>query len=59
MSSDANEVEFEYMGIEEIEEVPRRNVTVLRFHSSVTDFDDYMFVECKQLKKVVLIIQYF
>jgi hypothetical protein len=54
MSSDATEVEFEYMGIEELEEIPRRNVTVVRFHSSVTEMDDYMFVECKQLKKVVL-----
>jgi len=48
----SNEVEFEYTGKEEREDVPK-DVTIVRFHPSVTEVDDYMFMECEQLKKVV------
>jgi len=46
-------VVFEYTGIEEKDDVPR-NVTIVRFHSSVTELGDCMFDECRQLKEVVL-----
>ena len=49
----SNEVEFEYTGIEEQDDVPD-NVTIVRFHSSVTEVSRGMFQECKQLKEVVL-----
>ena len=49
----SNEVEFEYTGKEEREEVPR-DVTIVRFHSSVTEVAEDIFKGCKQLKKVVL-----
>jgi len=47
----SNEVEFEYTGLGEV--VPK-DVTIVRFHSSVTEVSREMFQECKQLKKVVL-----
>ena len=46
----ATEVVFEYMGLEE--DVPR-DVTIVKFHSSVTEVVDEMFEGCEQLKKVV------
>lgn len=49
----SNEVEFEYTGIEERKDVPN-NVTIVRFHSCVTEVCREIFQECKQLKKVVL-----
>jgi hypothetical protein len=45
----SSEVEFEYTGIEERKDVPE-NVTIVRFHSSVTEVGDRMFKHCKQLK---------
>ena len=52
-TSETSEVVFEYTGIEKREEVPR-DVTIVRFHSSVTEVSDGMFRECYRLKKVVL-----
>ena len=49
----SSDVEFEYTGIEEKRDVPR-DVTIVKFHSSVTEVGDRMFSGCKQLKKVVL-----
>ena len=46
------EVVYEYMGMDEREDIPR-NVTIVRFHSSVTYVGDSMFRGCEQLKKVV------
>ena len=46
-----SEVVFEYTGIEE--DVPE-DVTIARFHSSVTEVRNDMFKECGQLKEVVL-----
>jgi len=48
----SNEVEFEYTGLEEREDVPR-DVTIVRFHSSVIEVSE-MFQHCQQLKNVVL-----
>ena len=52
-SAEASEVVFEYTGIEEKSDIPR-DVTIVRFHSSVIEVDDYMFRECRQLKEVIL-----
>jgi len=46
----ATEVVFEYTGLGE--DVPR-DVTIVQFHSSVTEVVDNMFKGCEQLKKVV------
>ena len=51
MASQTSEVEFEYTGKDE--DVPK-DVTIVRFHSSVTEVGDNMFEECRQLQKVVL-----
>jgi len=48
-----SEVVFEYTGTEEREDIPK-DVTIVRFHSSVKEVDDRMFKECSQLKEVVL-----
>jgi len=40
------EVEFEYTGIEDTSDVPS-DVTIVRFHSSVTEVGDLMFRHCK------------
>ena len=53
MSSDATGVVFQYTGIEKREDVPK-DVTIVRFHSSVTEVGTNMFRECYRLKKVVL-----
>ena len=45
----ATEVVFEYTGLEDIP----RDVTIVQFHSSVTEVVDNMFDNCGQLKKVV------
>jgi len=49
----SNEVEFEYTGKEEREDVPK-DVTIVRFHSSVEEVSNSMFRECERLKVVVL-----
>ena len=49
----SNEIEFEYTGTEEREDFPK-NVTIVRFHSSVEEVSDSMFQGCEQLKKVEL-----
>jgi len=49
---ETSEVVFEYKGIEERDDVPE-NVTIVRFHSSVTEVRHDMFQNCKQLKEVV------
>ena len=51
MSFLSTEVVFEYTGLEE--DVPPRDVTIVQFHSSVTEVVDEMFEGCEQLKKVV------
>ena len=48
----SSEIEFEYTGKEERNDVPN-NVTIVRFHSSVTEVDAGLFKGCEQLKKVV------
>jgi len=48
-----SEVAFEYTGIEETRDVPI-DVTIVRFHSSVTEVGVGVFRACQQLKKVVL-----
>ena len=45
-SAEASEVVFEYTGIEKKRDVPE-NVTVIRFHSSVTEVSKDMFSHCK------------
>ena len=49
----SNEVEFEYTGKEEKRDIPK-DVTIVRFHSSVMEVGDRVFEDCKQLKDVVL-----
>ena len=49
----SSEVVFEYTGAEVEDDVPK-DVTIVRFHSSVTEVSNDMFRECEQLKKVVL-----
>ena len=48
-----SEVEFEYTSSTEYEDVPK-DVTIVRFHSSVTEVDAGVFKGCEQLKKAVL-----
>ena len=48
----SNEVEFEYTGKEK-EDIPK-DVTVVQFHSSVTEVNMDMFRGCERLKKLVL-----
>jgi len=48
----SNEVVFEYTGIEEKSDIPK-DVTIVRFHSNVTEVGDGMFKDCN-VKKVVL-----
>ena len=52
-ASEISEVVFEYTGREEKSDVPR-DVTIVRFHSSVITVGDLMFRECRQLKEVIL-----
>ena len=47
-----SEVEFEYTGTEEREDVPK-DVTIVRFHSSVTEVGDHVFRDCERLNKVI------
>jgi len=51
MTSETSEVVFECTGFEL--DIPE-DVTIVRFHSSVTEFRDRMFAKCKQLRKVTL-----
>ena len=48
----SNEVEFEYTGTEERKDVPK-DVTIVRFQSSVTEVDHCMFLQFNKLYKVV------
>ena len=48
-----SEVVFDYTGTEEREDITKE-VTIVRFHSSVTEVRQNMFAECEQLNKVVL-----
>ena len=48
-----SKVVFEYTGIEEKDDVPN-DVTIIQFHSSVTEVRENIFQECRQLKKVIL-----
>ena len=52
-TAETHEVEFEYTGIEEKDDVPE-DVTIVRFHPSVKEVDDHLFQNCEQLKEVVL-----
>ena len=47
-----SEVVFDYTGTEEREAIPK-DVTIVRFHSSVTEVSNDMFAHCKELKEVV------
>ena len=49
----SSEVVFDYTGIEERKDIPK-DVTIVRFHSSVKEVGVRMFKECSQLKEVVL-----
>lgn len=40
--SETSEVVFEYTGIEEERDIPK-DVTIVRFHSSVTEVADHVF----------------
>jgi len=52
-TSEISEVVFEYTGTEGEGDVPK-DVTIVRFHPSVTEVGDYAFYQCEQLKEVVL-----
>jgi len=52
-TSEISEVVFEYTGTEGEGDVPK-DVTIVRFHPSVTEVDDHLFKNCEQLKEVVL-----
>ena len=47
-----SEVVFEYTGIEEKDDVPG-DVTIVRFHSSVTEVSNGLFRFCEKLKEVI------
>ena len=48
-----SDLSFEYTGTEKREDIPK-DMTVVRFHSSVTEVGDHVFCDCEQLKEVVL-----